>query len=245
MHVGEATSLSSLFGSPKHIKNGLNLHELMHEVPDAAKWGNDALFHEKWKLVHDNFGQGFESTLSCMYTNTLWRAVEGGNKSVVDIVLPLCDKKLTEKKDKINLFCYPLYASVEKNQKDMFFYLLQKMEQEGLLLETASYVDQVFSLIVRFGDIDMAKKLLPFTRPKQNRSLFLRVACQHQREDMINLLLPLSNIDSALGYMRARKTLTDDDRWALERIKKAHDEKKFLKENISCSEPAPKRKNKM
>ena len=225
------------------VAEQLRLRQLADDIPEAAKLGQHEEFLEKWDIVHRDFsGVAFENILNCMYINTLWRACEGGNKNVFDLLFPIVLKNSD------NFFActlYPLEAAATENHRELFLHILRTIQDSSTELPQGFKLDGVFESVVVYGDVVMAKALLPFVRPKAGSSSFLRTACEHKRYDMIDLLLPLSNIDSALSYMRKRKTLTDDDRSVLESIKQAKNDKDLLLSKVGDKKNTSKRKMKM
>ena len=82
----------------------------------------------------------------------------------------------------------------------------------------------------------MAQKIIQYVHPIDQPSVYIRNACINENYKLVDYLLPFSNINAALKYMKERKTLNENNWGYLQNILNTINSKNELKDKLKSSE---------
>ena len=211
---------------------------------DCAQLGQkeemEALIDELTSLLQ--YTEDGRKNIVRLCSNCVARAVDGKQ----DDTFSCAWKKLEEQQGvsvSVSAVVLPLSVSQSSKPSDMFFKVLKCIPQEHL--KSSLVVQTTFYEIARFGSVVQAQAILKHVRVKQSQSDYLREACLYQNYPLIDFLLPLSNVESALKYLYARKNKNKMQLEPLERFVEAKRLKKQIGKEVASALGAKPHKGKL
>lgn len=171
--------------------------------------------------------------------NALSYAASKGHNEAIEKIWRYCGND-------ISLFEFAIANTLDYKQEGAFFKILDLLKgNTSLFTRNKGWTDRLFFMICNKGTLLEAKALLPFVNPKINQSQYIREACVSGNEAIVHFLVPYSNIDSALSYLRKRKTIDKQRYELLERISEAKKLKHKMTEELEeTSRPKQNKKSK-
>lgn len=129
---------------------------------------------------------------------------------------------------------YILQISVRRSEDEMFFDVIDLYGIDAF--KNKDLAQSVFYEISTKGTVAMAKKIIKYVNPKYQQSVYIRNACVANNYKVVDYLLPFSNINAALKYMKERKTLNENNWGYLQNILNTINSKNELKDELKSSE---------